>query len=1064
MTFSDTLNSSGANRTLAVNTNGTTTFSGDVGGTLALTTLTTDLPGSVSLRNVTTTGAQTYNENTVTLNGTYTTTNSAVTAGTTSAAITLGSDTTVSTGSGNITFNGTVNGTQSLTANSTGITLFAGAVGNSTALTSLTTNAGGTTRINGGSVRTTGAQNYNDAVTLGAHTILTGTTPTFGSTVTGGGFNLALNFSGTTTINGANFTGINNLSTSNGGTTQLTGALTTSGIQTYDDAVSLTGATTLTSSGNQAITFNNTVNGSQDLTVNTTGTSTFSGTVGDTAPLTSLMTNAGGTTAVNGASVATSGNQTYNDNVTMNQATTLTSTGGAITFGDNATNSAAGAGITVDAPTINLTGGTTIATTGNGPISFFTDTLNPNGASINAGTGAFALAPNVLTRTIEFGDVNTGQVTDVYYGSNFAGVTAGSFTIGRSTHTGNIFVTGVAAAPSALNIVNGGTGSVTFENAPYLSGNQNLGVVSGSGGIDLGSNLTLGTGTLRLTTTGAITQTAGTITATTAGLSAATDINLAQPTNNVTTLAAQTTSGNILFADNNGFTVGSDAATPDGLHPAIVGLSAGAGNVTLQSGGPVTQTAAITANGLNLQGIGFYQLTNAGNDVTTLAANTTGAIDYQDANSLTVGTVGATNGITSGNNDVALQTGGALTINQALNTGTGNLGLSTNGPVTQAAAGTITANNLNLQGAGPYDLTNANNDVNVVGANTTGSVQVTDVNNLTVGAVTAVGSLPAVIGIISGNNDVALVTGGTLTFANSINAGTGNVGLQAGGAVTQGAASSIIGNNLNLQGNGPYTLTNGGNDVATLGGTTAGNVQYADANSLTLGAVPVVGSLPAAGGLTSTGGNITVTNTTGDLTLSSVSAQTGSVNLTATGGSILGGGGAGPHLTAGANSTLQAPAGVVGTQAAPINVLVNGGTLGILAGAQLAGISGFLTGTVVPSNALTLLLPLPPGLVCFNGCPVASSPVSDLATGLVRSTFGYLNPDTIVPAYYPQPSRSVLISDITSVYMPGTLLQPSPVSLSSGSPAVQSMGPKAKARTRCEQGATASFDTHCTVR
>ena len=101
--------------------------------------------------------------------------------------------------------------------------------------------------------------------------------------------------------------------------------------------------------------------------MNTTGTSTFSGAVGDTAPLTSLTTNAGGTTAVNGGSVATSGNQTYNDNVTMNQATTLTSTGGAITFGGNATNSAAGAGITVDAPTINLTGGTTIATTGNGP-------------------------------------------------------------------------------------------------------------------------------------------------------------------------------------------------------------------------------------------------------------------------------------------------------------------------------------------------------------------------------------------------------------------------------------------------------------------------------------------------------------------------------------------------------------------------------------------------------------------------------------------------------------------------------------------------------------------------
>jgi hypothetical protein len=117
---------------------------------------------------------------------------------------------------------------------------------------------------------------------------------------------------------------------------------------------------------------------------------------------------------------------------------------------------------------------------------------------------------------------------------------------------------------------------------------------------------------------------------------------------------------------------------------------------------------------------------------------------------------------------------------------------------------------------------------------------------------------------------------------------------------------------------------------------------------------------------------------------------------------------------------------------------------------------------VLPSNALTLLN-VPPGLVCFNGCPIATSPVSGFATWLVRSTFGYLNPDTIIPTYYPQPSRSVLISDITSVYMPGTLLQPSPVSLSSGSPAVQSMGPKAKAGASCKRGAAASFDAHCTV-
>src|SRR5213075_3378047 len=102
-------------------------------------------------------------------------------------------------------------------------TTFSAAVGATTALTSLTTDAGGTTAINGGSVRTTAAQTYGDAVTLGAATVLTGVGNTFASTV----------------------------------------------------------------------------NGAQTLTVNDSGTTTFGGMVGGTTPLTSLTTNAGGTTAIN---------------------------------------------------------------------------------------------------------------------------------------------------------------------------------------------------------------------------------------------------------------------------------------------------------------------------------------------------------------------------------------------------------------------------------------------------------------------------------------------------------------------------------------------------------------------------------------------------------------------------------------------------------------------------------------------------------------------------------------------------------------------------------------------
>jgi len=64
-----------------------------------------------------------------------------------------------------------------LTVNTAGATVFAGAVGGSgNTLAALTTNAGGTTQINGGSINTGAyAQTYNDYVTLGqATTTLTG--------------------------------------------------------------------------------------------------------------------------------------------------------------------------------------------------------------------------------------------------------------------------------------------------------------------------------------------------------------------------------------------------------------------------------------------------------------------------------------------------------------------------------------------------------------------------------------------------------------------------------------------------------------------------------------------------------------------------------------------------------------------------------------------------------------------------------------------------------------------------------------------------------------------------
>ena len=242
--------------------------------------------------------------------------------------------TTVSTGTAGMTFSGTVDGGQTLAVNTTGTTTFGGAVGGTTALTSLTTDKGGTAAINGGSVKTSGVagQVYNDEVTLGANTVLDADAGaiTFAGTLDGS-YRLDANTTGTTTFGGA--VGLNealaHLETNAGGTTVINGGSVktrSSDSQVYNDAVTL-GANTVLDAGTGGITFASTLDGAFTLVANTAGTTTFSGVVGGTTALVSLATDAGGTTAVNGGSVKTSGTQQYNDAVTLGANSSFTGSG-----------------------------------------------------------------------------------------------------------------------------------------------------------------------------------------------------------------------------------------------------------------------------------------------------------------------------------------------------------------------------------------------------------------------------------------------------------------------------------------------------------------------------------------------------------------------------------------------------------------------------------------------------------------------------------------------------------------------------------------------------------------
>ncbi|MBI3536444.1 MAG: discoidin domain-containing protein, partial [Chloroflexi bacterium] len=141
---------------------------------------------------VTTSGAQTFND-----------------------AITLGANSTLtSNSSGVIALNSTVDGAYTFAVNTSGATTFAGIIGGTTALTSLTTNSGGTTTISTTAITTSSAQTFNDAVTVSANATLTASTFAINNTFTANSGVTLEPYSASATIGlGTGSTGTFNLNT-----------------------------------------------------------------------------------------------------------------------------------------------------------------------------------------------------------------------------------------------------------------------------------------------------------------------------------------------------------------------------------------------------------------------------------------------------------------------------------------------------------------------------------------------------------------------------------------------------------------------------------------------------------------------------------------------------------------------------------------------------------------------------------------------------------------------------------------------------------------------------------
>ncbi|HTW36570.1 MAG TPA: filamentous hemagglutinin N-terminal domain-containing protein, partial [Rhizomicrobium sp.] len=316
---------------------GSAVFNGNVGGSAELSSLSvsgaTELyPAGPSIT-IATTGDQTYT--------------GAVNLG----ASTLGGYTFI--GGGLVDFQGglTVPGPGNFAMEVSGNAEFDATVGSAAyPLSSLEVT--GTAVLKAGNVFTNGGQFYDGAVTVASDTTLTDTGAsniTFSSTVDAAsarGAGLTVSTAGLTTFTGAvgSVYPLASLTTEGGGSTDLNGgavttsAMTTTG-QDYEGPVVLGANTTLTDTGGGNITFDSTVGGAYGLTVSTGGLMTFGGMVGGGVgmQLTSLTTEGGGSTDINGGAVMTSATTTtgqdYEGPVVLGANTTLTDTGGGnITF------------------------------------------------------------------------------------------------------------------------------------------------------------------------------------------------------------------------------------------------------------------------------------------------------------------------------------------------------------------------------------------------------------------------------------------------------------------------------------------------------------------------------------------------------------------------------------------------------------------------------------------------------------------------------------------------------------------------------------------------------------
>lgn len=744
-------------------------------------------------------------------------------------AVVIDGDRALATGAGggNISFSSTLNSDGSarglsITAG-TGNILFSGAIGGSAPLAALNivsaTDVTANSTLDAASLTQqagTGTTSLNGATTLSGNLSFTGTNLTLNDSVDVGGTTTITNAGLFTTAAAGNIISVGAVTQNGAGLNALAGDITTTntdidfatGVLLNDDVV------LGTDTGIGTITFAQVVNSdltARDLTLNTgTGDATFTAAVGGLSALDAIIVNTGGVTtfddavvaasvwtdaagsvAIDGATVTTTGTQTYNENITLGDNTVLTGS----TVTTNGTVDALSHSLTVagnavfgDASGDTVTGLTTLDVSGTTLIN----TATVTSADAQTYSGAVIIGNDTTLTTTDDAVLFSSTVDSQIGEDNGLAVTVGS---GDITFTDAVGATvngelGAFVTQSTGNInIDGGrvetTGVQTYNGDVIIGANTVMnsgGTVTFAEGIDSDASqtydLSISATNQDIVFTGAVGAT-DVINALT--IADAKDVTFSN-TLNAGSLLQQAGSGTTTFNDattltgdldftGTGLTIndavdvgGSVAVTNSGLFSTSAASTIDAeGGLTQDGSGNNALAGDITTTGTD---INFATAVTLTDDVSMSTGTTAGEIVFgstvdSDAD-LTPRSLRLTSGDVAGQNFVAAVGGiHALNILRIESVG-----------VTQGGSAPIKAASVAIKSSAAATLTNSGNDINTLAALLSGdaSLVFVDANGVAIGTIDS--DELQIVGITDG-------------------AGTSNVDLTVGGLLSQTVGSIV---------------------------------------------------------------------------------------------------------------------------------------------------------------------------------------------------------------------------------------------------------------------------------